>query len=170
MNEKKRNLHSISLLLFLFLIVIQLLPACSGFNFDEATDAINQAEQDLGSAYSAVADAEKVGVDVTELQAKLSVSGDFLSEANIAFSIGDYENARLLAIESSRGLEEVGSNATRLRGEAETAHSNLMFLTVFGSSIGLFLVIVFGLLGWRFLKKSYLQRDFYGKPNSEGTA
>jgi hypothetical protein len=170
MKVKKRNMHRISLLLFLFLIAIQLMPTCSAFNSDEAADAISLAGQDLGSAYSAVADAEKVGVDVTELQAKLSVSGDFLSEANIAFSIGDYENARLLAIESNRGLEGVASDATRLKGEAENTHNDLVFLTVFGSSIGLFLVIVLGSLGWRFLKKWYSRQGSYGKPNSEGTA
>ena len=148
---------------------MQLMPASSAINSDEAADAISHAEQDLGSAYSAVADAEKVGVDVSELQANLSVSGDFLSEAHMAFEIGDYENARLLAIESSSGLDGVALDATHLKGEAEDAHDRLVFLTVFGSSIGLVLLTIFGLLGWRFLKRRYFGRDFHAKLSLEGS-
>lgn len=164
MNLKSKNFKVFVFCLFLFLVVIQFVPSCSAVLSDDAADAISQAEHDLGSAFSAVSVAESAGANVSVLLTRLNVAGDLLSDAFVAFESGDYENARRLAVESSQGLEGIVVDADRLRVGAGSVNVNDRLLTFFISSIGLVLVVVLGLLGWKFLKKWYFRRIFSSKP------
>jgi hypothetical protein len=151
------------------LLAVWFVPACFAVDAVEASGAISQAERDLGSAYVVVAEAESAGADVSVLLNKLGSAGDFLSEAYVAFRAGDYGNASVLAMECSRAVEGVVGDATRLKADAERAHSDRLLLTVTESGVGLILLLVLGFSGWRFLKRRYYGRVLDTKPQVEGT-
>ncbi len=157
---------SCRLLIFIALLLsaIMFAPVCSAVSVDEASIALNQANQDLNSAFNAVSLASGSGADVASLLGKLSVAGNDLSEANIAFRVGDYENAYVNALACSNALKGVGDEASHLLVSAEGAHSQKVLLTMIGSGVGFLLLIVLGLLGWRFLSKRYFRRMLDLKP------
>jgi len=143
------------------------MPACFAVDFVEKNAAISSAEHDLKSAYAAVAEAETAGADVYALLNKLSIAGDFLSRAYAAAWAGDYANAKALAVECNSSLEGVAVDAASLKMDAEKAHNNNLLLTVVMSGVGLALLLVFGLLGWKLLKKQYLRRVLDMTPQVE---
>ncbi|UCH01645.1 MAG: hypothetical protein JSV20_07270, partial [Candidatus Bathyarchaeota archaeon] len=127
------------------------MPACCAVDVVEATEAINQAELSLNSAFVAVAEGYKAGADIEELLENLDIAGDFLSEAHMAFRSGDYETANSLAVESGNAVEDIATMANRLMANADNEKTRLLVLTVGGSCIGLILLLVFGIVGWKFL-------------------
>jgi hypothetical protein len=155
-------------LCLLILMIAQFTPSCFAVSFDEASEAINQADRDLRSAFSAVAGAEVAGADVSVLLGELESAGDFLSEAFVAFRTGDYENASLFAMECRNIVEGISEDGLRLKANAESAQRNKFFLTAAGSGVGLVLLLVFGYLGWRFLKRWYFRRLLSMIPQVEG--
>jgi len=150
------------------IIAAWLIPAGFAVNVEEANAVISQAETDIGSAYAVVADAETAGVDISALLNQLSSAGDSLSRAYVAFGTGEYANASALAIECSRALDGVTVTAASLKAEAEKAHSDRLLFSMVGSSVGLVLLLVFGFLGWKLLKKRYFKRILDMKPQMEG--
>jgi hypothetical protein len=156
-------------LIVAMLLAVWLVPACFAVDAVEASGAISQAERDLGSAYAAVAEAEGAGADVSVLLNKLGSAGDFLSEAYAAFRTGDYANASALAMECSSAIEGVAGDAARLKSDAEAARSNGLLFAVVESGVGLVLLVVFGFLGWKLLKRRYFKQVLGMKPQVEGT-
>jgi hypothetical protein len=165
MTRKTKSCGSVAIcLIVLMLLAAWFVPACFAVDAVEANAAIGQAERDLGSAYVAVAEAEGAGADVSVLLNKLEGAGDFLSEAYSAFRVGDYENASVLAMECSNAVEGVAGDAARLKTDAE---SDRLLLSSVGSSVGLVLLLVFGFLGWKLLKRRYFKRTLDMKPQME---
>ncbi len=148
----------------LFLFVIMLGPVCFAVSADAAGSALDQAERDLSSAFVAVADAGDSGADVAGLLERLSVAGDYLSGARVAYRVGDYERAYSDSVACSSTLDGVVSDAMQLQASAENERSEGMLLAVVGSGVGLVLLSVLGLLGWRYLSKWYLRRAMDLKP------
>ncbi len=143
------------------------IPACFGIDVVGASEAINQAELEVTSAFSAVADAYNVGANVKELLEKLDTSGDFLTEANMAVRSGDFETAYSLAMNCRSIVENLDTEAEVLMVNAYTEKNNLIIWTITGSFVGLILLIVFGIIGWRFLKRHFYERVFNMKPTVE---
>jgi hypothetical protein len=152
----------------LVLLAVLFVPSCFAVGACEASTAVGQAEHDLGSAYIAVAEAEDAGADVSALLNKLNSTGDFLSEAYAALSIGNYVSASVLAIDCSSAVEGIAGDAARLKADAERASSDRLFLAVAESGVGLGLLFVFGFLGWKLLKRWYFKRALDMKPQVEG--
>ena len=156
-------------LIVLVLLAVLFVPSCFAVGACEATTAVGQAEHDLDSAYIAVAEAEDAGADVSALLNKLNSTGDFLSEAYAALSIGNYVSASVLAIDCSSAVEGIAGDAARLKADAEKTHSDRFLFAVVESSVGLVLLLVFAFSGWKFLKRRYYRRVLDMKPHVEET-
>jgi hypothetical protein len=139
---------------------------CFGVVAVEATDAIGQAEVSLNSAFVAVAEAQDAGADVARLLERLEAAGDFLSEAHLTFRSGDYEAARLLAVECENKVEGVVTEAGQLETAAELAKIENLSLTAFWSGFGLILLVIFGVVGWMILKKRHFEQVLEMKPEA----
>ena len=152
----------------LVLFVVQFVPLCFAVSFDEAAEAVGRAERDSGSAFVAVAEAAGAGADVSVLLDKLDGAGVFLSEANAAFRVGDYESAFSSAVACSSAVEGVVGDAARLKVAAEVAHNASFVLTLVVSVIGVAVILVCAFFGWMFLKRRYFRRVLGMKPEVEG--
>jgi hypothetical protein len=154
-------------LLLSMLSVVWLVPACFAIGKDEAGQYINQAEQDLGAAYSAVAEAELAGANTSLLKDKLNDAGELLAKANNTFTIGDYESAFSFAMQCSEKLNGVVENATSLKAKVEAAYSGELFWTGVESSFSLSVLFVLSLFSWSFLERRFLKRVLELKPELE---
>ncbi len=168
-NAAKNHTSAFTCLTVAILIAACFMPTCSAVTAEEANTAISQAEHDLNSAYVAVAAAETAEADISALLTKLSSAVDYLSRAHAAYKSGDYENANALAVECSSTVEGVAEDAASLKADTEKARSDKLFLTTLLSSVGLVLLLAFGLLGWWLLKKRYSRRILDMKPQLEET-
>jgi hypothetical protein len=169
MKHEMKSCKSVAFCLIVsMLLAVWFVPTCFAVNAAEANTAIDQAERDLSSAYVAVAEAEGAGANVSALLNKLDTAGDFLSEAHAAFRTGDYENANSLAINCSQTVEGLADDAASLKLDAEKAQSDRLLFAAMGSGVGLVLLLVLGLLGWKFLKRRYFRRVLDMKPQLEG--
>jgi hypothetical protein len=154
-------------IVLLFLFMVQFVPLCFAGSSDEAGEALERAEQDLGSAFAAVAEAEGAGADVSVLLDTLDIAGGFLSEAHVAFSAGNYESAFSLAVACSSAVDGVAEDAARLKVAAEIAQSASFFSTLTVSGIGVGVAIVCACFVWWFLKRRYFRRVLDMKPEVE---
>jgi len=129
-----------------------------------ADEALIDAENDLASAYVAVAEAEGAGANVCELLAKLTIAGNLLADANNSYRLSDYDNAYSCAANCSNIVNGIISEASSLKLEAEQVYKERLFATAAMSSAGLSVLFVLSLFAWRFLKKKYFKRVLKMKP------
>ncbi|MCJ7762853.1 hypothetical protein MUP38_05305 [Candidatus Bathyarchaeota archaeon] len=168
MKRRAKSCRSVATcLIVLVLLAVLFVPSCFAVGACEASTAVGQAEHDLGSAHIAVAEAEDAGADVSALLNKLSNAGDFLSEAYAALRIENYANASVLAMECSNTVEGVAGDAARLKTNAESAITDRLLFAVAGSGVGLILLLIFGFLGWKLLKRRYFKQVLDMKPQVE---
>lgn len=137
---------------------------CLAVDKRSAEEALVNAESDLASAYGAVAEAERVGANMSELSDKLRSAGDLLAEANNTCRLGDYDGAYSYATNCSDTVEGIASQALDMKLEAEKTCSERLLFTATSSSIGLSALFVVSLFGWRALKKKYVKRVLEMKP------
>jgi hypothetical protein len=148
-------------------MVLWFLPTCFAISKVDASTAISQAEQDLGSAYTSVFEADAAGASVSALMDKLDVAGEFVSEAHSLFNLGDYDNAFTSAQACSSAVEGVVGEAARLKVDAEITHNAGLFLSAVVSGVGVGLFLLFAFFGWRILKRWYFRRLLDMKPEAE---
>lgn len=135
------------------LFIVRSVTFSSASSESDAGLAIAQAEQRIDVCYSAAADAEKAGANVTSLLSVLDEAGLLLSRARVAFQNGDFDSAYDLAVQSNTRLNGYESQAFSL-GDAAAQQGRVDFLVnVVGSTAGTFAVIVVGLLVWFGLKR-----------------
>lgn len=146
------------------LVTFPYLPTCFAIDSIETSKIISDAEYDVASAYVAVASAEDVGADVSIFLKKLNDAGEFLVKAYFAFKLGDFEYANQLGMQGSNTAKEIIDDATRLKMDAEIKFSNRLLITVTASGLGLSILFVLSLYGWRLLKKWYIKRVLGMKP------
>jgi hypothetical protein len=156
-----------AVLILLFLAVTQLMPTCLAISSDEAGEAIEQAERNLGSAYIAVAEAESAGANVSMLLSKLRIAANLLSEAHMAFRIRDYDNSSSFAAASNHAIEGAVDEGVHLKEDAEREKINSFLLTAVLSVVGVILVLILGLLGWQYVKRVYFKQILGTKPRVE---
>jgi hypothetical protein len=72
-------------------------------------------------------------------------------------------------VECSSAIKGVAGDAVRLKSDAEAARSNGLLFAVVELSVGLVLLVVFGFLGWKLLKRRYFKQFLGMKPQVEGT-
>lgn len=124
-----------------------------------ANEDVSSAEAKLSEAYDESIRASKVGVSLAVLQNRLTDAANLLEQAYFSLQSGDLENAGLFANESMRVSGEVEQEAGVLKQQAETVLAENLKLTLVLTGVGLGTLLVFGLLGWIFLRRDYFKRN-----------
>ena len=123
-----------------------------------------EAEEALGLAYDAVLEAEGAGADVSGLLDRLSVGGGYLAEAYVLVRLGDMEGAERavgLCVEVGDGVE---GEAALLGEEAARSEMEDVLVRVFGSAVGVVIVVVSAVLLWEVFKRRYHERVLRSRP------
>ena len=126
---------------------------CHGASEADARSTVASADQRVSVCYSAVADAEKAGANVSGLLVTLNDAGMLLSEAHLSLINGSYDLASGLAGQCVTKLNGFDNTADSLRASASQARFVDFWVNVVGSAVGAIAVAVGGFLVWRFLKR-----------------
>jgi len=146
---------------FVFPIFVCRIDASSG---DVAASAIGQAEGVVASAYEAVLEAEQAGANVSGLLVRLNEAGELLARAQVAFRLGDFDEAVVSANLCSEIGEGVRSEADELRVKAYGGRVTGSWLTMTGSMVSVVAVVFGSFWGWRVFKRRYIRRVLRMKP------
>jgi uncharacterized Tic20 family protein len=143
------------LVLAVALVVLLITPAVVRAQQNDAASAISVAQSQLVSCFDAAKSAEAAGANISQLTAALNNAGLLLTNAQLAYSAGDYGAAQNFASQSQSVLSNFVSNANSLQ-TAATQNGNTSFLLNFvGSIAGTFVVLVGGVVVWVLLKRKY---------------
>lgn len=156
--DKLLNPHRkfVFLLSMLLLAVIMVPSLVLGAQSDAAA-AITSAKEQIVTCYQAVKDAESASANVTSLTAVLNDAGALLSRAELAYSTGDFDAARDLAVQSQGRLGNLVSEANALKETATQQRNQDFMINVVGSTVGTFAVLGAGAAVWFLLKRRYEQ-------------
>ena len=141
------------LLCLLLAFSLGFLPSVAWADQGGAANAISSARSQLLSCYEAVWDAEAAGANITSLTGTLNEAGLLLSQAEFAFSNGDFGAAQDYALQSQGKLSNLVSVANSLLNAAEAQRNQDFLVNVVGSTGGTVAVLVGSLGLWSFLKK-----------------
>ncbi|MCW3984546.1 MAG: hypothetical protein NWE96_11235 [Candidatus Bathyarchaeota archaeon] len=122
---------------------------------DDAISAISVAKIQLVNAYELTLQLEQTGGNITELTLTLNEAGLLLSNAEHAYSIGDLDAAKNLAIQSQNLLEGFADKAGALKEEASQQAANDFWFKIIYPIFGSFAVIAVGFAVWYLLKRKY---------------
>ena len=163
MQSSKLRFLSASVLLFALFSMLMFRVSAAG-NQEVVASSISEAEGLIVEAYEAVLDAESVDADVSGLLVRLNDAAALLSEARMAFDIGDFEEAAGYAESTSDVGCEIVEEAELLKIEATNArvYSSWIFLAI--SVVGISVVVVASVVGYRFFKRYYYGRLVKMKP------
>lgn len=125
----------------------------------EGLSAISGARSRIVTCFEAAQLAESAGANISSLTLKLNDAGNFLSNAETAFSIGDFSGAQSLAIESQNLLSNFESDADSLRVAATQAANMDFWVNIVGSTVGTITVIIVSAFVWILLKKRYSSEE-----------
>jgi hypothetical protein len=149
----------------LFALSSALMPlVCASINREVAASTISEAEQSMAQAYEAVLNAERFGADISGLLVRLNDAAALLFDARMAFDVGDFEEATLLAESTSEVGYEVVDEAELLETEANNAQVYRSWWFMVISALGVSVVLVASLLGYQYFKRRYYQRLSKMKP------
>jgi hypothetical protein len=162
--EKNKRRGAVVCIAVVLIMVVWFVQGCFAADASDASDAIREAEKDLNEAYVKVAEADAAGADVSNLSNELNSAGAYLSSANAAFDVGDYDGALVLATECSNSIRGISDEAENLESYAKGVQSNTMFSAVFVSVFGVVSVVVLGFVGWEFLKRRRFKEILDKKP------
>jgi hypothetical protein len=159
------RLHFVSVVVLFFALSSTLMLSVSATgNQEVSASTISEAEQLMAQAYEAVLDAERVGADVSGLLVRLNDAAAMLSQARMAFEVGDFEEAIRFA-ESRREIEyEVVDEARWLETEAINAQVQKSWRFLVTSALGISTVLVASILGYQYFKRRYYKRLSKMKP------
>lgn len=149
---------------FLFLLVPVSVPWVNATNGDAVPLEVAEAEEALVSAYDVVLEAEEAGANVSYLLDKLSIGGEYLAEAYIFVRFGDSESAAYLANLCAEAVNDVEDEAELLREEATRLEKADILGRVFGSAVGVVIVVVCGFVLWELFKRYYHEKILELKP------
>ena len=156
---------SFAVILILIFILYSVLPfSARGVNCREFSATISEAEQAVAAGFEATLDAEQAGANVSSLLVRLNEGAEVLAAARMAFEDGNYSEADRLSGLSSEVGAQVESDALILKAEATNVAAGRYRLYLAGSAVAIIVVVFATLLGYRFIKKRYLERLLKMKP------
>jgi hypothetical protein len=140
--------------LLVLCFLISLPSVASTVTLTDATSAIASAQNLLVNCYTTAKAAEDAGANITGLQVVLNAAGGSLSNAELAYSNGDYTSAINYANQCQNSLSNFvpEANALKLSGEHQQSQSLVIFI---GSIVGALIVVGAGYVVWLRLKKKY---------------
>lgn len=145
--------HLVMLILLLTLVAIAPLPVFA--NQTDAVDAISLAKSTILDCYNAAKQAETAGANITTLVDTLNKASSLLSQAEFAYATSDFNAALNLAVRSQNSLNGFVAEASALKETATVQVNQNFLLSVIGSIIGTFAIMIGGFAAWRFIKKKY---------------
>ena len=125
---------------------------------DTATLVFTQAEETVASAYEAVLEAEQAGANVSELLDQLNVAGEYLTEANMLYRVGDFDGAVHSADMARSRAEEVRRSAEELKIDAYESWIASLLIRITSSIVGIIVVILGTFIAWRVFKRHYFRQ------------
>ena len=150
------------LLSLLLLFILLSFPSTISGAFAEATttnakSAIDSAQSELVICYEAVASADAAGANTTSLILVLNQASWNLSQANLAFKMGDNSSAQSYAEQSLNVSVQNGvvAQANTLRDYAVQERYWNSLITVVCSLVGAADVVFWGLVTWTILRRRY---------------
>ena len=133
----------------------------------DAASTIEVTKIQIINAYRLAQQAEKAGANITELTTVLNDAGLLLSQAEQAYSIGDFAASQNLAIQSQGLLGDFATKAEVLKeGAAQQAANDFWFKFIY-PIFGSFAVVVIGFAIWYVLKRKYGASGVIGNESSE---
>ena len=147
---------STTLLLILFSGLT--LSTSASSNQETAILSISEADYSMVQVHEVVLDAEEAGADVSGLLDRLDFAGEYLAVANIWYRLGDFENATRFAGLCFDVVEEVRSEAYRLKDEAYGLRVAGLFVRIILSFVGVGVVVLLSYVVWRAFKRRYRRR------------
>ena len=121
----------------------------------DADAALTSAKNKLVECLSATNAAEAAGANISDLTNTLNNAGLLLSNAESAYSSGDFQTAATLSAQCQIVLTNFISTAASLQSSASQRRSMDFLVTVVGSIAGTTVVIVGSLSVWVLLKRKY---------------
>ncbi|MCW4007356.1 MAG: hypothetical protein NWF09_01505 [Candidatus Bathyarchaeota archaeon] len=118
-----------------------------------AAAAIASAKEQIATCYSAAKEAESAGANITALTAILNDAGELISRAEYTYSIGDFDAAQDLAVQSQRLLSDFVAEANALKETAAEQRNRDFMINIVGSSAGTFAVLGVGSAIWVLLRR-----------------
>jgi hypothetical protein len=128
-------------------------------NQSDADAAISAAQNTFSSCYSSARMAESKGANITTLTNTLNEAGLLLSQAELAYSSGDFDSAGSYAVQSQNKLANFVVQADGLAQTAAQKQNRDFLVNVLGSSVGAVTVVVVGVALWVLLKRRYETGD-----------
>jgi hypothetical protein len=142
----------VALLVLCFLIIVP--SFASAATQADAGSAISSAQNLLVKCYNEAKAVEADGANIAVLQFALNAAGGSLSNAELAYSNGDYNSAVNYANQAQSSLSNFVFEANALKAGGEQQHSQSSIIFV-GSIVWAFVVAGAGYLVWLRLKKKY---------------
>jgi hypothetical protein len=150
-----KNIYSFLLIGALLVVSVGVLPSVVWADQGGAAAAVASAQSRIETCYEAAKKAEAAGANISALTESLNEAGSLLSDAEFAFSVGDFASAQDFAAQSQGKLVDFVSDASALQAAGGAKRNQDFLINVFGSICGTAAVLAgsFGL--WLFLKKRY---------------
>jgi hypothetical protein len=149
------KLHLLSSAILFFFLFSMFVSSGSAANQEDAAASISEAELVMGQAYEDVLDAERVDANVSGLLVQLNDAAELLSAAHMVFDGGDFDDAEVYAESANAlGIEGV-DEAEVLEVEAANAKVASIWINIIFSVVGISVVVIVCVLGYRFFKRRY---------------
>jgi len=137
------------------LLVTGCLPAFARADQSSASSELASTQSKLVECFNAAKAAEEAGANISELTSTLNVAGSLFSQAELAYSSGNFSGAEALAVQSQNELGNFVSTASSLQHAAAQKQNIDFYLNFVASIVGTVAVIVGSFVVWALLKHKY---------------
>lgn len=160
----RRKISGLSLLVILILSLCLLGMNTALAQTSQADSKLQQANDAVNLAFSAVLDAEKAGANVTTLLVQLNGAAGILAQAENSYRTGDSNTALTQANNVLPITVEVITSAQQAKQTATVNSQNALWSTIALAVIGAFALVLTLFLSWRWFKRRYINSLSEAKP------
>ena len=160
----RRNLLIAGVSLFLLLLTFTSIVIAS--NDNEATIALNEAEDLLNETFEVVRVAESNRVDVSGLSELLKDATQLLAQAYNSFRVGNFDRVldfTNLVSEIGTDVKDTAQSLIEIKSDSSTKEKQDSLVE---SVIRIIIVIIIAFLCWSIFKKYYTGRKLVKKPEA----